>query len=114
MRGIGKSAAQAVADLLALQHKALLTGDLESLGQMAPDLERAFARLGREGASKPHLEGIKDTAARNARMLQAAQEGVSAARAHLQKSRSPQLTTYGADGTMRACAPAASHTFARR
>lgn len=114
MMGLRKTAVATVTEMLEIQSKALLNGDLDALGRMAPPLERAFAHLHREGAPKVQLAKIKEAAARNARLLLAAQAGVATARAHLQSSRSPQLTTYGADGRSQATTPAASRTFARR
>lgn len=109
-----KSAVSGVTDMLEAQHKALLSGDLDALGSMAEALERAFERLRREGGAKAVLTQIKDAAARNARLLSAAQAGVAAARAHLSSSRSTTLTTYGPDGRSQGGAASASRTLARR
>lgn len=114
MMGLRKPAAQSVADMLEAQHRALLVGDLDVLGRMAPELERAFARLGREGGPKGDVAQIKEAATRNARLLLAAQAGVSSARASLTSSRAIELTTYGADGQSQVGAPTASRTFIRR
>ncbi|MBL4628208.1 MAG: recombinase family protein [Roseicyclus sp.] len=114
MIGLRKSASQQVTYLLETQHKALLGGDLDRLGRMAPELERGFERLRRDGATHEDLSRIKDAAARNARLLTAAQAGVAQARSHLQSSRSPELTTYDAQGRSHAGIPATSHTLARR
>lgn len=114
MMGLRKSAVQTVTEMLSAQHAALLSGDLDVLGRMAPELERAFERLRRERATKNEVARIKEDAARNARLLMAAQAGVSSARARLTSSRSAELTTYGADGRSQAGAAATSRTFARR
>lgn len=114
MMGLRKSAARCVSEIMDTQQKALLGGDLDVLGRMAPELERAFERLRRDGGTTAELASIKDTAARNARLLTAAQAGVAAARAHLQSSRSTELTTYDAYGRARVGVPAASRTLARR
>ncbi|WP_461428688.1 hypothetical protein [Gymnodinialimonas sp.] len=103
-----------VSDLLEAQHRALLSGDLDVLGRMAPELERAFERLRRERGAKDDVARIKAAAERNARLLMAAQAGVASARARLTSSRSPELTTYGANGKSQTDAAAVSRTFARR
>lgn len=112
--GSRPSIAKLVHDLLEVQHEALLIGNLDVLGQMAPDLECAFKRLAREKASADELGLIKECAARNARLLLAAQTGVSAARSRLTMARNPSLTTYGADGRSQNDAPRASQTSLRR
>lgn len=109
-----KAAGRCVLDLLEAQHEALLCGNLKVLGDMAPELERAFARLGRERAQKVELSNIKECAARNARLLSAAQAGISQARAHLDRSRGAALTTYDAQGRSHAGLAAVSRTLARR
>lgn len=114
MMGLRKPATQCVTDLLEVQHKALLAGDLDVLGRMAPELERAFARLRRDRGTKKDVSHIKSAAERNARLLMAAQAGVASARARLTSSRSTELTTYGADGQSQAIAATANRTFARR
>lgn len=114
MMGLRKPAAKCVADLLDAQHRALLDGNLDALGRMAPEMERAVARLRRERGAKDDLAQIKTAAVRNARLLKAAQAGVSSARARLTASRSTELTTYGANGKSQADAPASNRTFARR
>lgn len=114
MMGLRKPAAQSVTEMLSAQHVALLAGDLDVLGRMAPELERVFDQLRRERATKDEVTRIKDAAARNARLLMAAQAGVSSARARLTSSRSAELTTYGADGRSQTGTPATSRTFARR
>lgn len=114
MMGLRKSASAGVSDLLEAQHDALLNGDLDALGSMAAALERGFDRLRREGGAKTALAQIKDAAARNARLLSAAQTGVATARAHLSASRSTTLTTYGPDGRSQGGAASASRTLARR
>lgn len=114
MIGLGKSATTRVADLLDAQHKALLAGDLAILAKMAPALEAAFEKLRRAGGPTDGLASIKEAAARNARLLSAAQAGVSSARAHLSSSRTTPLTTYGADGRSQHSASTPSRTLARR
>ncbi|WP_341863027.1 hypothetical protein [Gymnodinialimonas sp. 57CJ19] len=114
MIGLRKNAAKTVADMLDQQHHALLAGDLDALGKMAPKLSRAFERLRREGGDLEVVTGIQGAAARNARLLMAAQAGVATARAHLQSARSSQLTTYGADGQSQKGAPAPSGSVVRR
>lgn len=114
MMALRKSAVQGVEEVLEAQHRALLTGDLAALGTMSPTLKRAFDRLRREGGPKGALVQIKDAAARNARLLTAAQAGVATARAHLSSSRSTMLTTYGADGRSHAGSAPTSRTLARR
>lgn len=114
MMGLRKPAAKQILGMLAAQHEALLGGDLDVLGRMAPELEHVFARLRRERGSKEELVQIKTAAARNARLLMAAQAGVASARARLSASRSTQLTTYGANGKSQTDTSAASRTIARR
>lgn len=114
MIGLRKNAAAMVADMLEQQHHALLRGDLDALGKMAPKLTRAFDRLRREGGDLEDVTSIQSAAARNSRLLMAAQAGIATARAHLQSARSSQLTTYGADGRSQKGVPATSGPVVRR
>lgn len=114
MIGARKTTLDHVAEVLDAQHKALLSGDLAQLGTMAPLLEQAFNRLRRDGAAPESVAPLMIAAARNARLLQAAQSGVAQAREHLQSSRSPELTTYDAKGRSQLGVPATSRTLSRR
>lgn len=114
MIGARKPVVAQVAEVLEQQHTALLAGDLTTLGAMAPQLEQAFERLRRERADAAEVAPLMMAAARNARLLQAAQSGVAQARAHLQAARSPNLTTYDAKGRSQAGIPQPSRTLSRR
>lgn len=107
-------ATTAVITLLEAQHKALLIGDLERLGKMEAELPKAFARLERDGGTLEALLQIKQTAARNAQLLTAAQAGVAVARGQLSAARSPGLTTYDAQGRALANGRSPSRDLARR
>jgi len=114
MIGGRKSAVTQVAEVLELQHRSLLAGDLHRLGTLAPLLEQAFNRLRRERADPADMAPLMVAAGRNARLVQAAQSGVAQARAHLQAARSPALTTYDAKGQSHAGIPQPSRTLSRR
>lgn len=114
MIGLRKPTADIVADLLEEQHKALLAGDLDRLGKMAGALQTAFTRLEKDGGEATALARIKEAAARNARLLTAAQAGVAAARGHLSSARTPGLTTYNAQGQSQATAAGQTRDLARR
>ncbi len=114
MIGARKPASDVVASLLEVQRTALLAGDLKRLDKMAKELPQAFARLERDGGNQPALEQIRAAAARNARLLTAAQAGVAAARGHLSASRAPGLTTYDAQGRSQASQASQSRDLARR
>lgn len=114
MIGARKSALTQAAEVLEVQYRALLGGDLTRLGHMAPDLEQAFNRLRRDGAAPHEVAPLMVAAARNARLIQAAQSGVAQARAHLSAARLPELTTYDAKGRSRAGIAQPSRTLSRR
>lgn len=114
MIGLRKSATAQVSEVLALQYKALLAGDLTRLGTLAPLLEQAFTRLRRDKASADEIAPLMIAAARNARLVQAAQSGVAQARAHLSAERAPELTTYDARGQSRAGVAPSTRTLSRR
>ena len=113
MIGSRGTAVAALEDLLARQHRALLAGDLTSLEGMDTALERAFGRLGRDGADRDALRRLRTSAARNADLIRAAQAGVAQARASLRAARSVPLSTYDASGRARPTAPAPSRLLAR-
>lgn len=114
MMGLRKTAVQVVSEILEAQYKALLGGDLDALSRMAPELEKAFDRLRREKGAKEDIARVKEASARNARLLLAAQAGVSSARASLTSARGAELTTYGAGGESLPGVPAPSRTTVRR
>ncbi len=114
MIGTRKPAHAVVADVLEMQYKALLQGDLARLATMATELAQAFNRLRRERALPNEVAPLMIAAARNARLLQAAQAGVAQARAHLQSAREPDLTTYDAKGRSQPGIAHPSRTLLRR
>ncbi len=113
MIGLRKSAVSVVSDLLDIQRKALLSGDIDKLDGMEVALDRAFSRLKREGAGLSDLEQVTAAAKRNANLLQAAKAGVTQVRAHLGTARQTTLTTYDASGQTRPGGQAPSRTLAR-
>ncbi len=114
MIGASNAATANVVMLLDAQHKALLAGDLTTLGKMEDDLQQAFKRLERDGGPHEVLSQIKEAAARNARLVIAAQAGVAQVQALLSSARSPDLTTYDAQGRARVSAASQSRDLARR
>ena len=102
MIGLRKSATASAMDLLEAQHKALLEGDFDQLRRLADALQTAFLQMGKSGGDKVTLMRIKEAAARNARLLTAAQAGVAVAQQHLDTARSPDLTTYNSEGQSQA------------
>jgi hypothetical protein len=84
-------------DLLDEAHRALLTGDLARLGQLAPQVEdQAETPATMDGATAARLRRKAD---RNAQLLQAALRGLRSAKERLADIRgSTALTTYDARG----------------
>jgi hypothetical protein len=90
-------------DLLDRAADALLSGDLNTLDALTPQIETAAASPIPDRATADRLQA---KAHRNARLLQAATRGVKAARHRLMEiTRGPTLTTYDARGQKAAIAP---------
>lgn len=78
----------------------LLRGDLGDIGQLSARIESALAAIGSRRVPGPDLDAIRQLAARNLPVLDAAAKGMRAARLRLfevQQAKSG-LGTYGRDG----------------
>jgi hypothetical protein len=84
--------------LLDRQRRALLAGDMASLDGMETQLERSMRRLLDARVPQRELARIREGAAQNARMLEAARAGVRAARGRVAARAGAPLTTYDATG----------------
>ena len=90
-------------DLIDRVAEALLRGDIAQLARLAPEVE---ASAGSGPHDRATAERLRRKADRNARLLQAAGRGISAARARLTElARGPVLTTYDARGRRETVAP---------
>lgn len=86
----------ALAALLEQQRVALLAGDIAALAALPDRMERAMHRLGDRGADPAGLAKLAQIAARNARLVQSARDGI--ARAKGDAIPTAPLTTYDAKG----------------
>ena len=114
MIGHRKSALKVVYDLLDTQKAALLSGNLSELSKMEDRLSRAFERLKTTPIGVSDMAQVKDRAARNATLLQAAQVGVETARGQLSNRSTDGFTTYDAHGHSHVSSAKQSRTLARR
>jgi len=89
--------------LLEQQRRALLAGDLAALAQMPDRLAQALTVLAQHGLPSPVLARVQAAAGHNARLLLAAQRGVSQARGRREGERADALSTYDASGQRAAC-----------
>ncbi|MBE3639280.1 hypothetical protein [Mangrovicoccus algicola] len=96
--------AATLAALLRRQGDALLCGDLDSLRDLAGQLEQACDRLDREGGvSRAELAAINGMARRNMKLIDAARSGASAVERRLKDiaDLSGGQRVYGARGGAR-------------
>ena len=114
MLSLSQKPIEAAEALLAAQREALLSGDLPTLSRMVPDIEKAIARLENSKANPNALVAIKQSAARNAALLQAALSGVSQVRGEVENAQNITLTTYDSKGQAQRAAPAQGRTLSRR
>lgn len=85
--------------LLEEQRQALLTGDLAVLDQLPDRLERAMRDLAQTRPDAAELAHLAQMAARNARLVLSARDGLALARRDI--GPAGQLTTYDAMGRQR-------------
>jgi hypothetical protein len=89
-------------DLLDRAAEALLAGDLAQLSELTPRIEAAEP----SARDRATAERLQAKALRNARLLDAANRGVRAARLRMVEiTRGPTLTTYDARGQKAAILP---------
>jgi hypothetical protein len=84
--------------LLTTQHEALLAGDLDQLARMPHKLEQALHGLAGQQPAKQGLAKVAALAARNARLIEAAQRGIAQARDLRPAASGTRLSTYDALG----------------
>ena len=106
-------ASQALTRLLQRQRTALREGRLQELADMVPEMERALETLPDQADASDH-PNLQQLAAENARLLQAAVQGVAQAREMRNGAARINLTTYDASGRKLAQAPSAGRTLSRR
>lgn len=88
----------AIEAMLATQREALLAGDLDQLAHMPQKLEQALHCLTRLQPPKEGLARVAALAARNARLIEAAQRGLSHIRDRPPTAPGTTLSTYDALG----------------
>jgi len=98
--------------LLDEQRAALRAGRLETLGAIAPRLERAIETL-KPGIPPPHLARLRSMADDNARLIRAALSGLAEVRTLRAGGQGARLSTYDASGRLSPQA-ATGQTLARR
>ncbi|MCU4651588.1 hypothetical protein N8I71_02020 [Roseibacterium sp. SDUM158016] len=104
-----------ISRLLQVQNDALRAGRLDTLAALVPQLQKAIERLGPDiDRPTPELSRLRRTAARNAELLAAAQDGLRRARMIRDRAAAPALTTYGADGRVAPPPSGAGRTLSRR
>jgi hypothetical protein len=84
--------------LLTTQHEALLAGDLDQLARMPQKLEQALEGLMRQQPPEQGLTRVAALAARNARLIEAAQRGLARVRDLRPTNLGAPLSTYDALG----------------
>ena len=92
-------AASRLEALLAEQHVALRTGQLETLGAIGPRLERAMGLL-TPGVPPQQLARLREMAAENARLIRAALSGIAEVRSLRTGAQGTRLSTYDASGRL--------------
>lgn len=110
---IGRNPLEEIAAILSDQRKALGSGDVRALADLAPRLEKALARV-LPTADRTRLASLRRLAAENAALLRAASDGVAAVRDLRKASSAPQLSTYTASGHLSRPVPGAGRTLSRR
>lgn len=94
-------------DLLHVERKILLSGNVGELSRLLELKTRLFARLELGGVQKaPELSEIARLAKRNLRLLEAAKKGIQSASARFDPTSTDRiLTTYGMDGRKQSITP---------
>ena len=101
------AAADALDDLLDNERRLILTGRIAALEKMSGDKERLLARLPGAVNDTATLERLRAKVARNQELLAACARGILAVRRRLEQltGETPELRTYGRDGTHAALGP---------
>jgi hypothetical protein len=97
---------RAILRLLKAQRSALLAGELAALAGMEAQLDRGLRRLAAARVPHEELARIRDGAARNARLLEAARAGLRTARGRIADRAGARLATYDAAGQRQTGGPA--------
>ena len=103
-----------VADLLDAQRTALISADFAALDRLVHDLEQSILTLSSLRPAQGRLANIRDAAARNGRLIAAAQRGARAARDLLVAKPTQVLTTYDRTGRRTPSAPESGQLLSRR
>lgn len=101
MRGLDR----VILRLLEAQKNALLSGDLPNACARAGDLDRLIARLDPSGAQAQDIDHILTRARENARLIAAAQKGLAAAIAMVNRKAETTFAAYDAKGRRQGIAP---------
>ncbi|MBF9035239.1 hypothetical protein HKCCE2091_13415 [Rhodobacterales bacterium HKCCE2091] len=109
----GPRTAAAIEDVLARQAECLKAGDLDGATALTPRLERLARSIG-TGADAGSLRAIRDRAARNETLIEAARAGVTAARRAIEGSRDGGFEGYDSMGRPTRIAPEAPGSWLRR
>jgi hypothetical protein len=103
--------------LLEREHACLLCGDLAALAALAEEKEAQLARLRQIGALEPAIvAALGERAARNARLLDAAMQGIRRVSARLNAYRQVRrsIETYDPQGRKETIAGTVVHRLERR
>ena len=98
-------AARAILRLLEAQCNALLAGELASLDGMEVQLDRGLRRLAEARVPQDELARVREGAAHNARLIEAARAGLRTARGRIADQAGAPLSTYDAAGHRQADRP---------
>jgi hypothetical protein len=110
--GEADRAASRLEALLCEQRAALRAGQLDTLGDIAPRLERAMGTL-TPGVAPPHLARLRQMASENARLIRTAIAGLAEVRTLRAGAQGTRLSTYDALGRL-SSQVATGQTLARR
>ncbi|SUZ32151.1 hypothetical protein ROE7235_01905 [Roseibaca ekhonensis] len=86
--------------VLMAEQAALLSGDIESLDQIADRKDRATQRLAETHLAPAEMERLRSITQRNSELLRMVADAIKTARALVTRdARGPQTLAYSADGT---------------
>jgi hypothetical protein len=90
---------EVLGDLLDMERRAILAGDIPAFGRMFAEKERLMKAVRAQAIDIASLAGLREKSARNNLMLQAAANGIRSARQRItQKAVGATLRTYDQSG----------------
>ncbi len=94
------SLVDAIEDLLDRERQAVLGGNLDGLTRLIPEKIRLMERMARIRQPLGQIDGLKDKALQNQRLLEAVARGIESVSAHVTglQTNKPPLRTYDATG----------------